>query len=32
LFVGLFVNWLANPARAVLARIDATDYGEESSV
>ena len=32
LFGGLLVNWLANPTRAVLARIDATDYGEESSV
>ena len=32
LFGGLLVNWLANPTRAVFARIDATDYGEESSV
>ena len=32
LFGGLLVNWLANPTRAVLARIDATDYGEAPSV
>jgi fucose permease len=32
LFGGLLVNWLANPTRVVLARLDATDYGEHSSV
>jgi len=32
LFGGLLVNWLANPTRAVLARLDATEYGEESSI
>jgi fucose permease len=26
LFAGLLVNWLANPTRTVLARVDATDY------
>jgi fucose permease len=26
LFAGLLVNWFANPARGVLARLDATDY------
>jgi fucose permease len=32
LFGGLLVNWLANPTRDVLARVDMTDYGRESSV
>jgi fucose permease len=31
LFGGLLVNWLANPTRVVLARVDATDYGEQPS-
>src|SRR5580765_3132599 len=31
LFGGLLVNWLANPTGVVLARLDATDYGEQSS-
>lgn len=31
LFGGLLVNWLANPTRVVLARVDATDYGEQTS-
>ena len=31
LFGGLMVNWLANPTRLVLARVDATDYGEQPS-
>ena len=28
LFGGLLVNWLADPTRAVLARLDARDYGD----
>jgi len=27
LFLGLFYNWIANPARAVLLRSDETEYG-----
>ena len=29
LFAGLLVNWLANPTRGVLARLDATDYSQQ---
>jgi len=32
LFGGLLVNWFANPTGVVLARLDATDYREQSSV
>jgi fucose permease len=32
LFAGLLVNWVANPTRGVLARVDMTDYGQETSV
>ena len=32
LFVGLLVNWLANPTGAVLAQLDVTDYSQETSV
>jgi hypothetical protein len=27
LFLGLFYNWIANPARAVLLHCDETEYG-----
>jgi len=30
LFAGLVVNWLANPTATVLARVDASDYGQAS--
>ncbi|HET9360494.1 MAG TPA: MFS transporter [Vicinamibacterales bacterium] len=29
LFVGLLLNWVFNPTRAVLDRLDSTDYGHE---
>lgn len=32
LFVGLLVNWLANPTATVLARVDLTDYGHASFI
>jgi len=32
LFGGLLVNWLTNPTGVVLARLDVTDYGEQSSM
>jgi fucose permease len=32
LFGGLLVNWLRNPTGVVLARLDATDYREQSSM
>jgi fucose permease len=32
LFAGLIVNWVANPTRTVLARVDMTDYGQETPV
>ncbi len=32
LFAGLLVNWLANPAGTVLARVDVTDYGRASFI
>jgi len=32
LFAGLLLNWLANPTRSVLARVDVADYHQESSV
>jgi len=28
LFVGMAVNWLLNPARAVLEQFDRTEYGQ----
>jgi fucose permease len=32
LFAGLLVNWLTDPTRSVLARIELTDYRQEPSV
>jgi fucose permease len=32
LFAGLLLNWLVNPTHSVLARVDAADYRQESSV
>jgi MFS transporter, DHA1 family, quinolone resistance protein len=29
LFAGLLLNWLFNPARAVLARVDRSEYRQE---
>ena len=31
LFAGLLVNWVANPTRSVLERLDAADYRQELS-
>jgi fucose permease len=30
LFAGLLANWFANPARGVLARLDASDYHQSA--
>ena len=32
LFAGLLLNWIVNPTRSVLARVDVADYRQESSV
>ena len=32
LFVGLLLNWVANPTHSVLARGDVADYRQESSL
>ena len=32
LFAGLLLNWLADPARSVLERLDAADYRKELSL
>jgi fucose permease len=32
LFAGMLINWLVNPARAVLEELDRTEYGQERKV
>jgi fucose permease len=32
LFVGLLLNWIANPTRNILARLDVADYHRETSL